>query len=134
VTRSRYRGRLALWLSCARWSWSWRCFSGVRRVTSRRWNVAADPHLGRSAFPPLEAHEGLARRPASLLVVEQLPGYAHDLNPMDLIWGNLKSSELTNLCPDTINEAVTWADQGLDRIGSDANLCFAFLRHCGLEL
>ncbi|MGH9208560.1 MAG: transposase [Acidimicrobiales bacterium] len=70
----------------------------------------------------------------SWLVVEQLPGYAHDLNPMELIWGNLKSSELANLCPDTIDDAALAADAGLDRIGSDADLCFAFLRHCGLSL
>jgi transposase len=68
------------------------------------------------------------------LVVEQLPAYGHDLNPVELIWGNLKSSELANLCPDTIEEAAGYADEGLDRIGGDADLCFAFLRHCGLKL
>ena len=68
------------------------------------------------------------------LVVEQLPAYGHDLNPVELIWGNLKSSELANLCPDTIEEAAGFADEGLDRIGGDADLCFAFLRHCGLKL
>ena len=49
------------------------------------------------------------------LVVERLPGYAHDLNPVELIWGNLKSSELANLCPDTIEEAAHLADVGLNR-------------------
>ena len=39
------------------------------------------------------------------LVVEQLPGYSHDLNPMELVWGNVKARELANLCPDTIDEA-----------------------------
>jgi transposase len=68
------------------------------------------------------------------LVVEQLPGYAHELNPVELIWGNLKASELANLCPDTIDEAAVYADEGLNRIGSDADLCFAFLRHTGLKL
>ena len=68
------------------------------------------------------------------LVVEPLPGYGHDLNPVELIWGNLKPSELANLCPDTIKEAVGYAEGGLDRIGTDAELSFAFLRHCGLEL
>lgn len=68
------------------------------------------------------------------LVVEQLPAYGHDLNPVELIWGNLKSSELANLCPDTIEEAAGFADEGLDRIGGDADLCFAFLQHCGLKL
>jgi putative transposase len=68
------------------------------------------------------------------LVVEPLPGYGHDLNPVELIWGNLKPSELANLCPDTIKEAVGYAEGGLDRIGTDPELSFAFLRHCGLEL
>ena len=68
------------------------------------------------------------------LVVEQLPSYGHDLNPVELVWGNLKSRELANLCPDTIDEAAGHADDGLNRIGSDSQLCFAFLRHCGLEL
>ena len=70
----------------------------------------------------------------SWLVAELLPPYAHDLNPVELIWGNLKSSELANLCPDTIDEAAVHAEAGLDRIGSDAELAFAFLRHCGLKL
>jgi len=70
----------------------------------------------------------------SWLVVEQLPAYGHDLNPVELIWGNLKASELANLCPDTIEEAAGFADEGLDRIGSDAEMCLAFLGHCGLEL
>jgi hypothetical protein len=29
----------------------------------------------------------------SWLVVERLPAYGHDLNPVEMIWGNLKSSE-----------------------------------------
>ncbi len=65
----------------------------------------------------------------SWLVVEPLPGYAHDLNPVEMIWGNLKASELANLCPDTIEEAALYADAGLERIGGDAQLCLAFLRH-----
>jgi hypothetical protein len=50
------------------------------------------------------------------------------------VWANLKSSELANLCPDTIDEAAVHAEAGLDRIGTDTDLCFAFLRHCGLKL
>jgi len=68
------------------------------------------------------------------LVVERLPGYGHDLNPVELIWANLKSTELANLCPDTIDEAAVHAEHGLDRIGTDTELCFAFLRHCDLKL
>jgi transposase len=68
------------------------------------------------------------------LSVERLPGYAPDLNPLEQAWGNLKSQELANLCSDTIDEVADIARDGLDRIGTDADLCFAFLRHSGLRL
>ena len=68
------------------------------------------------------------------LVVEPLPPYAYDLNPVEQVWGNLKGTELANLCPDTITEAAEIVDEGLCRIGSEARLCFAFLRHCWLRL
>jgi len=68
------------------------------------------------------------------LSVEPLPGYAPDLNPIEQVWGNLKSKELANLCSNTINEVAGIAEDGLDRIGTDVSLCFAFLRHSGLRL
>ena len=68
------------------------------------------------------------------LTVEPLPGYAHDLNPVEQVWGTLKSRELANLCSDTIDQVADVAQDGLDRIGSDARLCLAFLRHTGLRL
>jgi transposase len=68
------------------------------------------------------------------LWVEAFPGYAHDLNPIEQVWGSLKSKELRNLCPDTLDEVADVAKDGLDRIGSDAALCFAFLRHSELRL
>ncbi len=43
-------------------------------------------------------------RERNWLTVERLPGYAHDLNRSR--WsGNVKTVELANLCPDTIDEA-----------------------------
>jgi transposase len=68
------------------------------------------------------------------LSIEQLPGYAPDINPVEQAWGNLKSRELANLCRDTIDEVADVAEHGLDRIGTDAELCLAFLRHAGLRL
>ncbi len=62
------------------------------------------------------------------LSIEPLPGYAPDVNPIEQVWGNLKSTELANLCSDSISEVANIADDGLDRIGSDAALCFAFLK------
>ena len=68
------------------------------------------------------------------LSIEQLPGYAPDLNPIEQVWGNVKSKELANLCADTIGEVSEAATKGLRRIRKDAPLCFAFLRHTGLRL
>jgi transposase len=65
------------------------------------------------------------------LSIEPLPGYAPDLNPIEQVWGSLKSTELANLCSDTIDELAGIAEGGLDRIGNHDTLCFAFLRHAG---
>jgi len=70
----------------------------------------------------------------SWLTVERLPGYAHDLNPIEMVWGKIKSVDLANLCPDTIDEAQAAAESGLTRAGSNYELCFAFLAHTGLSL
>jgi len=40
----------------------------------------------------------------SWLTVERLPGYAPDLNPTELVWGNVKGRELANLCTDDLGE------------------------------
>jgi transposase len=68
------------------------------------------------------------------LSVEQLPGYAPNLNPLEQAWGNLKSEELANLCSDTINAVANIGRGGLDRIGTNADLCLASLRHSSLRL
>ena len=44
------------------------------------------------------------------LRVERLPGYAHDINPIEIVWGNVKTVELANLCPDTIDQAHAAAE------------------------
>jgi transposase len=68
------------------------------------------------------------------LVVEQLPAYAPDLNPAELLWGNVKGVDLANLCPETIEQAREAAEAGLQRAGGDYQLCFGFLEHTGLSL
>jgi transposase len=49
------------------------------------------------------------------LPAERLPGYAPDLNPIELVWGNVKSQELANPCSDTIGGVSDGAEEGLDR-------------------
>ena len=38
------------------------------------------------------------------IVLEQLPGYAPELNPVEHVWGYWKHHELPNLCPKTFGE------------------------------
>lgn len=68
------------------------------------------------------------------LTAERLPGYAHDLNPAGMVWGNVKAVELANLCADTIDQAQAAAEAGLKRVSASSTLCFAFLAHTGLSL
>ena len=74
------------------------------------------------------------RRQRSWLVVEPLPGYAPDLNPVEALWANLKGVELANLAGDTLNEVITAAERGIQRIRDTHWLAYSFLRHCGLSL
>lgn len=68
------------------------------------------------------------------LRAERLPGYAHDLNPVEQVWGNVKAVELANLCADTLSQARDAAEAGLKRVNASPGLCFAFLAHTGLSL
>ncbi|MGV9710980.1 IS630 family transposase [Gordonia sp. NPDC003424] len=68
------------------------------------------------------------------LRTERLPGYAPELNAIEQVWGNIKSTELGNLCPDTIEEARIAAEAGLNRVAASHDLCYGFLNHTGLSL
>ena len=68
------------------------------------------------------------------LVVERLPGYAPDLNPVEALWSNLKGVELANLAGDTLNDVITAAERGIQRIRDTHHRAYSFLRHCGLSL
>ena len=87
----------------------------------------------------LPAHRSQAmgawlRRQRSWLVVEPLPGYAPELNPVEGLWSNLKGVELANLAGDTLNDVITAAERGIQRIRDTHHLAYSFLRHCGLSL
>lgn len=69
----------------------------------------------------------------SWLTVERLPAYAPDLNPAELVWGNVKGRELANLCADNLAEVAQELRAGLRRVRRSPTLAFAFLRHTGLS-
>ena len=76
----------------------------------------------------------LLARQRHWLVVERLPAYAPDLNPVELLWGNLKAGELANLCVDTVGEMEQAANQGIARMQGESEFALSFLRHTGLLL
>ncbi|HEX8857726.1 MAG TPA: transposase [Actinomycetes bacterium] len=87
----------------------------------------------------LPAHRSRAMRAwlgrqRSWLVVEPLPAYAPELNPVEPLWASLKGVELANLAGDTLNDVITAAERGVQRIRGTPYLAFSFLRHCGLSL
>jgi transposase len=73
-------------------------------------------------------------RQRSWLVVEPLPGYAPDLNPVEGLWSSLKGVELANLAGERLDEVVAAAERGIARIRASHHLAFSFLRYCGLSL
>jgi len=87
----------------------------------------------------LPAHRSRAmhawlRRQRSWLVVEPLPDYAPELNPVEPLWSNIKGVELANLAGDTLADVVAAAERGIQRIRGTHHLAFSFLRYCGLSL
>jgi transposase len=68
------------------------------------------------------------------LVVEPLPAYAPELNPVEGLWANLKGVELANLAGDTLRQVIHATEQGIRRVQHDDELLFSFLHHCRLTL
>lgn len=67
------------------------------------------------------------------LRVERLPGYAPDLNPVEMLWGNVKGQELANRCAEDLTELDTAIHNGMERVGQSRQLTFSFLKHAGLS-
>jgi transposase len=67
------------------------------------------------------------------LRVEELPPYAYDLNPCEALWSNVKGQELANLCPEEARDSINAANGAIERVRSDQELSFAFLRRSRLS-
>ncbi len=69
----------------------------------------------------LPAHRSRAMRAwlatqRSWLVIERLPAYAPELNPVEGLWSSLKAIELANLASPTLAEAIDQAHRGIGRV------------------
>jgi transposase len=87
----------------------------------------------------LPAHRSTAMRAwlntqRSWLVVERLPAYAPDLNPVKGLWSRLKAVELANLTSPTLAEVIQQAHLGVERVRRTPQLAYSFLRHTGLSV
>jgi transposase len=68
------------------------------------------------------------------LVLEYLPSYAPELDPVEGLWANLKGCELANRCCADRRELIATAQIGSIRVRRDPNLLRSFLAGTGLSL
>src|SRR4029077_17089913 len=66
------------------------------------------------------------------LTVERLPAYAPELNPIEQVWGNVKTRELANVCAPDLAALRSPLRAGFARVRRQPQLAFAFLQHAGL--
>lgn len=72
-------------------------------------------------------------RQRTWLTVERLPAYAPELNPIEQVWGNVKTRELANVCAPELGGLRRPLHRGLGRVRRDPELAAGFLCHAGLE-
>jgi transposase len=70
------------------------------------------------------------------LVVERLPAYAPELNPVEALWASLKGrgGELANLTYPTLAGVIDQAHRGIERVRQSPHLPYSFLRRTGLSV
>jgi hypothetical protein len=68
------------------------------------------------------------------LVVERLPAYAPERNPVEGLWSSLKAVELANLAMPNLAEVITQAHRGIERVRRRPHLAYSFLRRAGLSV
>jgi len=73
------------------------------------------------------------KRQRPWLTVERLPAYAPELNPLEQVWGNVKTRELANVCAPDLASLRQPLRCGFARIRQQPTLARAFLRHAGLS-
>lgn len=66
------------------------------------------------------------------IVLERLPGYAPELNPVEYLFGYAKQRELANLCMQTINEVKRYAGRRLKSMQRRPKIIAAFWKQADL--
>lgn len=76
----------------------------------------------------------LAAGAAKRIHLEQLPGYAPDLNPMEWVWSYLKVAELANTPSDHLVEVERLIHKAIRRMQRKPELIQSFIRDAGYEV
>ncbi len=71
---------------------------------------------------------------ASRLQLEQLPGYAPELNPDEGIWKHLKYVELKNVCCRSLSELRVELRKAKERLRHKKHIILGCIRQPGLEI
>jgi transposase len=88
--------------------------------------------VGRLAAHRSRAMQAWLNAQRHWLVVERLPAYAPELNPVEGLWSWLKGTQLANLLCPTLQEVVEQAELGIERARRTPQLAYSFLRRTGL--
>ena len=78
--------------------------------------------------------EFLASGAASRVQLEQLPGYAPDLNPDEGVWKHLKCVELKNLCCESLKELKVELRKAKERLRHKRDVILGCIRQPGFEV
>ena len=81
-----------------------------------------------------EIKDFLKRGAAKRLHLEQLPGYAPDLNPDEGIWNYLKRVELGNVCCANLDQLQRKLIQAKERLRHKQEIIKSCSRQCGYSL
>jgi transposase len=76
----------------------------------------------------------LASGASSRLKLEQLPGYAPDLNPDEGIWKHLKYVELKNICCQSLAELKVELRKAKERLRHKKDVILGCIRQPGFEV
>jgi transposase len=76
----------------------------------------------------------LASGASSRLQLEQLPGYAPDLNPDEGVWKHLKCVELKNLCCQSLAELKVELRKAKERLRHKKHVILGCIRQPGFEV
>jgi transposase len=76
----------------------------------------------------------LARGAARRMHLEQLPGYAPELNPVEGIWNSLKCRELGNVCCRDFVELDTALRRAKERLRHKRYVVYGCITECGYHI